>query len=480
MKKTFILSLLLLTLAVFLCSCRANPNNSNVVSKNDGAFDAAIIAGNDSSGNIIGNSFSGYTSEFSSTDGTVKYTVQLGDDQVFDGELPVIQVRPHFYTEDDARRVFSVLFGDVPAFDWATHRQMTKSEIEEKLLQWQQLCTGDNLRDIFGDDEQAIQVNRETLESLISMYSDPALYNAAPNTFERPPFQWTFRDDGEGNKDIEAGAIIGELSYHYWVFNRDKDDYRINNLSASTMTEIVSANAESFELMCKLCSSEKPNNEQLDAAKAKAETIIEKIGLGEWTIDSCAASAQYISEAREVYFIEIKAVPTYKGLSVTRVPQLTNLKSGDLYAESYYYSDLNMRFTSNGTLLSLQLVSPMDVVQIINDNVNVLSFNAIMEKAEEQLALSDVQNYFFVGSKDQQYYAEVTIDEIALGLSRTRVKDNKTNFYYIPTVTLKGSYKVFEQDGTLVYDHTSSGGNKQVFLVLNAIDNSVINTSNGY
>lgn len=131
-------------------------------------------------------------------------------------------------------------------------------------------------------------------------------------------------------------------------------------------------------------------------------------------------------------------------------------------------------------VLYLQLVSPMDVVQVINDNVNVVTFDILIEKIKAQLELTDVNNFYFIGSNDGQYSAEVVVDEIELGLNRTRIKDNKTDFYDLPTVTVKGFYKIFDENGNLIYDLEAMQGRKETLLVLNAIDSSVVNTSAGY
>ena len=481
MKKRFILFLILIAAMVSLGACKDAPENDSVVSKNNGSFDSALIEPNDAEGNALGSSFAAYSDEFTSTDGTVRYTISLDDEQIFDGALPVVQTRPHFYTVDDAKRISNLLFGDTELFDWSINYQMSKQDIEEKLLEWKQLRSDQVLRDLFGDDEDTIRVNRDTLDALISRYSDPAVYEAAPDTTEHTPCQWMFQDDGEGNTEIEAVTAVGDLGYHYQVFNRDKDDYRINNLSAYIMDErIAGGSFADVMLMCEKGYAEKPGQEELDAAKARAEELIGQLGMGQWQIDSCNAVTQYISSVKEVYFIEIKAVPVYNGIPVTRLPQLVNLKSEDAYAENYYYSDLTIRFLADGTLLYLQLVSPMDVVQVINDNVNVVTFDILIEKIKAQLELTDVNNFYFIGSNDGQYSAEVVVDEIELGLNRTRIKDNKTDFYYLPTVTVKGYYKIFDENGTLIYDLEAMQGRKETLLVLNAIDSSVVNTSAGY
>ena len=120
------------------------------------------------------------------------------------------------------------------------------------------------------------------------------------------------------------------------------------------------------------------------------------------------------------------------------------------------------------------------MVQVINDNVNVIDFPALMAQVESQLALGDVHSLFFIESSDQSYSAEVVVDEIDLGLTRVRIKDNSTDFYYLPTVTVKGFYRIYNADGQVVYDLEAQGGEKRTLLVLNAVDSSVVNTSAGY
>ena len=43
-----------------------------------------------------------------------------------------------------------------------------------------------------------------------------------------------------------------------------------------------------------------------------------------------------------------------------------------------------------------------------------------------------------------------------------------------------GFYKIFDENGNLIYDLEAMQGRKETLLVLNAIDSSVVNTSAGY
>ncbi len=70
-----------------------------------------------------------------------------------------------------------------------------------------------------------------------------------------------------------------------------------------------------------------------------------------------------------------------------------------------------------------------------------------------------------------------------LGLVRTRVKDNATDFYLLPAYTFRASYTLYDQNGALVFDSKifeQTGLGAKELLVVNAVDGSVINTELGY
>ena len=78
------------------------------------------------------------------------------------------------------------------------------------------------------------------------------------------------------------------------------------------------------------------------------------------------------SEAENIQNVMVTYTPSYESITAFQGP-LIDLKAEDLYAANYYYSSLSIGF-ENGVLTSVELISPMDVVQIENENVETMEF----------------------------------------------------------------------------------------------------------
>lgn len=123
-------------------------------------------------------------------------------------------------------------------------------------------------------------------------------------------------------------------------------------------------------------------------------------------------------------------------------------------------------------------------MQILNDNVQTLEFDELLEKAKTHLSLYDYYEY----AKDVMYDSEqvfdctVNITEMEYGLTRVKVPNTKDSYYYVPAITLRGNYQAYAADsGERWFDSNDWwNGEQQTLLVLNAVDGSVINVSNGY
>ena len=483
--KRKIKHLFILTLLIAVClqsvACVSAPEGDTITSKNDGSFDASVTEENPNDGNSLGEQPVVYQSTFLSTDCSVQYSILLNKVNLYDGNLPVIRVQPHSFTVDEVKRIYNVLFENATAYERTENRQMTKSEIEEKLVLWKLYQSDTYLQQLFGNDEKTIELYKEIITSFIDKYSDGSLYSAAPGESQRELCDWTFRNDGSGNDEIRATVETEDIKYCYSVMNREQDDYRIHNIFVYISDEIVSPNNIDYYItMNKLCDEAKPTQSQLEDIKQKADDIIKQIGIGTWEIDKCEINTQYISSDKEVYYIAVSATPVFNGISVTRVPQLDNLKSEETYASNYYYSTINLCFSCEGKLISMDFISPVDVVDTINDNVNTLTVDELFHKVEEQLCLYDSSNYYVFASQKEDGVVQVIADEIELGMMRIKVKDSKTDFYFVPTITVKGCYSVYNENNEIIFDSITVNGERTTLLVLNAVDGSVINVTNGY
>ena len=89
------------------------------------------------------------------------------------------------------------------------------------------------------------------------------------------------------------------------------------------------------------------------------------------------------------------------------------------------------------------------------------------------------QNVLF--DENMKFNCNVTITNAEYGLTRVKAPNTNNSYYYVPAVTFRGNYQAFENSsGDLWFDSFEWWGEPQTLLVLNAIDGTVINVTNGY
>ena len=122
----------------------------------------------------------------------------------------------------------------------------------------------------------------------------------------------------------------------------------------------------------------------------------------------------------------------------------------------------------------------LDVVEVPNESVAVMSFDEMTERIETQLSLDDIGMYQLFGD-DPNAPEELTTDKVVMditdmefGFARTKVKDERFDFYLVPSVTLSGSYTAYNSGGEEIYTYPENG-RSDVVLVLNLVDGTVIN-----
>lgn len=445
-----ILSALLLVMA---CGCQAAPEESAVASKNDGTFEAALEAAapepakadNEQAAEPVT-----YTDSFTNTDGDITYQVEL-DTPAVTSSMPVLRVRPKTITAECAKHVAEVLFGDADVYEYSENR--SKSETAPETAD-ANLCGWEfHPRSWYvAEDDRAVPVAID--QSIIG--DNDSRYIVA--TSER---------DG--------------LPYIFAVCNREKDDYRMHSIACEINWELMDE--------ALVYSAQTPTAAETAAAQAEAAALLEALDLGQWAIDSCTAETTPSMPGSDAHTIVITACPVYNDVKVSHQQQMAFLNTSDAYASNYYYEEMVFTF-SGGYLVSFKYTSPMDVAEVVNENVAILSFEEAMEICKSRLRMNTLtanpyalerfyQMVMFYPSADMN----VNVYQAELGLVRTRVRDNATDFYLLPAYTFRASYTLYDQKGQLLLDsndlepRTLYAGE---LLVINAVDGSVINTELGY
>lgn len=499
MKKKITQAMVLFVATLLLCGCQQSPDKNSVVSKNDGTFDISVIQSatrpqasaevdpntkEPSVAEEIPTKKSTYKDNFFSTDGTVAFTINL-ETFIPDVPMPVVEVVPHYLTGADAKRVAEVLFEGEKFYEAQPtfSTVYSKPEIQEKLMRWSQYTSDEAIERLFGSP----QINAtNVVQDFIERYTQ--LMETAPEMAIATPCLWQFQESWRYNytaeqvktenisvssdDEIRAYTSSEGIPYRFTASTRNKSDFKYNMIFALPDYGISPWGLDEMILQARLCRDKKPTDEQIACAKSKAEEWLNNLNLGEWTIDTCNVLHCTNGDARD-YKISVQAVPTFNGAAAIRRPQLNNLKSKEQYASNYYLTDSELIFSPDGTLLSFQLFSPVDVKRVVNNDPAVLDMDKLMENAKNFFQLTDAYFYGIGGSMDESgvdINCQVDIDNLEYGLPRVKVPDTDDSYYYVPSIALSGDIQYTISDtGEVCFRNENTA-----LLLLNAVDGSII------
>lgn len=539
MKRKIISAILLVGLLFSLAACQPAPEKEVVVSKNDGAFEQAITTDAGENGGVSTQAENGdapnsaaaestafsYTDSFTSTDGKITYNINAQVD-VPTVNMPIVQVRPMVINGPKARQIVQALFGDAPIYEKTNEK--SKSEWEDLIISISNWTSDEAIRQAHGDNlsQDEIEDIRANRQSILDSYK--AAYEQAREDVPKEECQFRFYKeftrysmDGAGaytdepsyyedipygqGYELQAVAELDGLRYHIWFNNRDADDFR--NHSVSVFIEETGAPdvMNEYKRTVGLLNEEAPTAEQIVAAEQKAREMLSAMGIGDWQVKGEEQHNDFTEseDAHKDYFISVQCLPVYEDVVVTRQQGLSNIKSTNEYASNYYYEELNFQFSNDGRLLSFHYTGPLELVQVVNANVPVMSMAEIQQRVHEQLILSDldslweynrpgvIENMFGGAPMSAEELAtqkafftavsaEYNITSVEIGLARTRIKDNKTDFYLVPAVTLRGQSTILNAQGDNlgVIATGVMPGQDTTILGLNLVDGTVLMLQN--
>lgn len=484
-KKDFCIGLV----ALFLLSgCQQTPGQNAVVSKNDGAFDANVIVSASEHHDPDETQSVQYSETFTSTDGSVTFLVAV-DEEVTAADMPVLEAVPHFLTAEDAKRVAQALFGDAVFYEQELvfHEKFSKSEIQEKINRWMPYTSMEAVNELYGYEMQ--DDISETVKSFIEEYTE--MYETAPEENVHEICNWVFRKFSEyyyteeelagkdlSNENDEINATVRFHGYPYLVMvsNRNKSDFKVNNIAACFYDGLNPSNIDELIFMAELCRTEEPTEEQIEMIRTKAAKMLEDMELGQWKIDECYVETTYKGNIPE-YTVCVNAVPVLNGMAVIRQPQLGSLRGEDAYSASYYYTDARFKFSANGDFIFFHIYSPLEVKETLNPNVAVKSIEELMEAARQYLRNTDAYAYNYLYEVQHSMIQEevdctVTVTKLEYNLVRVKVPMTEVNYYYVPGIVLKGTAEYTGKESGKLY-YTSED---LTLVSLNGVDGSVVQT----
>lgn len=476
----------ILTVLLLLSACQKSPENEIVISRNNGAFDANVVQSAEESRALEATESLRYSDTFQSTDGSVTFHISV-DNTINTPNMPVVEVTPHFLTEEDAQNAAIALCGSSAEFYEAEpvlNERYSKSDVISQINRWSPYTSVENIKELFPNGrEETWESDAQTLREAIAYLTSEYMENDAPN-YAHSPCQWTFYKDShyvygedaeqldtsKDNDQICAFAANENGTYQIvTVARRNKSDYKLNNISYMATTAGV-LDIDYALYRAENLRTDKPTEDQIRQAVDKAKTIMEQMNLGTWKIIS-PHIGKYEAGNYTEYMIHMTAVPVFEGVTVIDCPQLSNLKTDAIFASNYYLTKATFDFTPDGSLMKFNLYSPVDVKQVLNENVKTLTTDELFSRAKEQLSLSDVYAYkvdpSFTGEGNS---CTVTITSVQYGLARTKVPNTDESYYYVPAAMFSGNIEHYSKDTGAIYNSSENAA----LLVLNAVDGSVI------
>lgn len=474
-------------LTIQLCACQKSPNEEVVNSKANGAFDTNVVKSAAEEHTPDAVQALKITDDFYSSDSSVHFLLNL-DSSARASNMPVVEVTPHYLSEEDAERVGGVLFNGAIGYEAQPLLEQTysKPEIQKCLTRWAPYTSSEGIKSLFGEeDDFTVEVVKSKIEDLT------AQYETATDTDLRQPCNWKFQKEAYYNyAGEEASAAESYLDndmimalfevngavYDYSVAVRNKADYKLNDISAYFHTAGSPMSIDAAIYQAQFCRTGQPGEAQIAAVKAQAEDMLSRMNLGQWNIDRC--EVQVNLEELDEYIIHVTAVPVLNDVPALPVPQLTNLKSEATYASNYYMTMAEFMFSANGDLIFFHMDSPIDIKQVVNENVDVIDLEHLISKAKDHLVLSDVSAYVptYVMSNKEKMVCNIDIDSFQYGLLRVKVPNTDESYYYVPGIILSGCVTVETKDGSILY-YTSES--PIALVALNAVDGTIIELTNG-
>lgn len=380
--------------------------------------------------------------------------------------LPVMRVKIHEITSEEVKSWANVLFEGATAYE--PDNTLSKAEIEQLIAEYKEINNYDKWAEEYGNDDELIQSMMDEYDQVITNLEDE--YKTAPVTKERKDCDFVFRpygyyekgpmvsyEDDPDKMDLmkELIAYTDDLNGHsanLVASQRDEEDFKLQNLLFYYLDEGEVPNI--------------PYKKLSESAMVEiADRLRDQLQLKDWILKSVIDNSDQEKEHYTLCY-----APTYKGVGVVNVG--TGVKTGDNNAANYYDTELRIDIY-NGIVSAVNLTSPVDIVEVVDANPQTISYDEaclrFKEHVKTQYNQAELANPEQVGEEFSASKAEIEIKSVEQGLFRIKEQDKDT-FLYVPGWLFRGNYTL---DG-------SEFGVDYPFVIINALDGSVINPTLGY
>lgn len=471
--KIIIIPAILLVCALFFTGCQATPEREAVVVKNGAEIENRAAQQQSAPPDYKYELPSGYSAEFSTASG--KLQVKADAEVSAAGEaMPVVKISPQAIEEKQAADIAGVFFAETPNITSSVSAP-TKQDIEAAIVE---LKRGDS--DLADVDRAAYdEMIKEDLVALEEMYKTAPEQNSPiafdgkygkqpqANALDPYPYQLVYGDDvqtidltGKGLNGNDARLIIekdgtGRSAFEY-VEKRGGE--RIGEVGDSVVQPIETA-------------SNLPQI-PLEQAQKQAEELVQKLGLGDFTMAAAGAALEgsYPTGNDEPQFDDMPKTYAFNFALGGTMPMnyVSNQLNEVEYTSAWDYQTLTV-FVDDAGIGRVIFRSPFKVDEVVSENVELLPFDEIEKKIEDNIKTH------YEPSAPEVLKVEMNIDSVNLGLGRIAQNEDFSQCLLVPVWDVYGTVTT-----TYVDDLGTDFEVGYSYLTINAMDGSVINRAAGY
>ena len=482
--------LIILSIILFsFTACQPTPEKEIVINKNDGQLEEIIAETTREEEEV--KSEEKWEDAFSTKDGEVTFKIDAVIFVPDSNKLPVAYISPKNISQETADRVLNTLIGENILY--AESDELTKREIDIEIRyieysvanEYPQYKESDSeeyeylmnratkrLRELYAQYESAPELPRSTASMQFSV-PDGSEYEGESNplvengTLTQQQVQANEEEQLNGEQVIKGEADLGKERFA-----------RLEIYKYSTVNQgIWFKNAEMRDTTALDAEVESISEPE---AIGVAESVLESMGIegfGLYQTGYSKVFGDYTDEEKYAYKFLFKRV--VNSVSVSHVEQSRYSSGGQMCMEQWDTESIYIAVDDTG-LLSFEYSQPIEINEIANENVAILSFDEIKEIFKKQMQINYAWNV------DEHILSQtVTINRIELGLAMVARKDSAGymlipawNFYGYDTYTYDeqqpGGWQLDENNQVVIEEYGTS------FLTVNAINGSLIDNSLSY
>ena len=500
MKKIYAL---LITIIILFAACQPTPEELVVQNKDKDELMEAIHAEEETplAENAIADdtqiketqdvSIEHWTHNVNSGEGTVEINIDADIIIPAYEQLPVVSLVQKTFSDSEMANIVTALVGDREVYEYVSGT--TRADIDEQIIK-----TKMEMTDL--DSDMASSAGVETLEELTEIGNQElerleALLPSAPESIERNVA------DKNNLSPLEDGTISLQADF-------DKGDLAKlsirNNLERSVLIKFNNTGNSSQKPTNMFFSSESEGSSTLKISRQEVESIAYELlnKLPAESMDISNIEYGFLSEGygtkRVCYMVSVSRC--VNGMYTPNILSNDSSRESETSAKPVEPEYMNIYIDDSG-IIGFIWSSPMEVQEIINENVQTLDFEEIKEYFVQQFL-----NKYSYEISDSIEYVRYDITEITLNLARIKMPDSPKKFMLVPVWDFFGercvkytdssllerdkeSLRLFEEDGGIqVGQIVSINDNDErverfvgtSYMTINGLNGASINRNLGY